>query len=92
MLTLFILISILLLQPSHADDYEYTVDQLNAWRDEIRQFRHDNVIVAMTVDVPPGDPIWEIDLEMEKQLFIRSEEFKERNQILRDGEERVLTY
>ncbi|TPX42678.1 hypothetical protein SeLEV6574_g05463 [Synchytrium endobioticum] len=93
MLTLFILISILLLQPSHADDYEYTVDQLNAWRDEIRQFRHDNVIFALTVDVPPGDSIdWGSDLEMKKQLFIRSEEFKERNQILRDGEERVLTY
>ncbi|TPX50757.1 hypothetical protein SeLEV6574_g00723 [Synchytrium endobioticum] len=40
MLTLFILISILLLQSSHAADTDQTVDQLNAWRGEIRKFRY----------------------------------------------------
>ncbi|TPX38955.1 hypothetical protein SeMB42_g06542 [Synchytrium endobioticum] len=41
MWTLFIFISILMLQPSHADDHEPTVDQLNSWRGKIRGFRFD---------------------------------------------------
>ncbi|TPX47925.1 hypothetical protein SeLEV6574_g02347 [Synchytrium endobioticum] len=40
MLTLYILLCILLLQSSHGADAEPTVYQLNAWRDEIRQFRY----------------------------------------------------
>ncbi|TPX49027.1 hypothetical protein SeLEV6574_g01720 [Synchytrium endobioticum] len=43
MLTLYILISILLLQSSHAADTDQTVDQLNAWRNKIRKFRYNLV-------------------------------------------------
>ncbi|TPX38951.1 hypothetical protein SeMB42_g06539, partial [Synchytrium endobioticum] len=43
MWTHFILIAILLLQPSYADTNEPTVAQLNAWRDAIREYRHSHI-------------------------------------------------
>ncbi|TPX43476.1 hypothetical protein SeMB42_g04700 [Synchytrium endobioticum] len=43
MLAYFILISLLLLQPFHADANEPTAAKLEEWRDAIRQFRSDHV-------------------------------------------------
>ncbi|TPX44035.1 hypothetical protein SeMB42_g04459 [Synchytrium endobioticum] len=43
MLAYFILISLLLLQPFHADANEPTAAKLEEWRDAIRQFRYDHV-------------------------------------------------
>ncbi|TPX43123.1 hypothetical protein SeMB42_g04847 [Synchytrium endobioticum] len=77
MLTLFILISILLLQPSHAVDTEPTMDQLNAWRDEIRQFRYDLVNLDQKEQDERNDRLNKVCMSREAvQKYTGRREFK----------------